>query len=147
MCIDVADGRAENGNNIQLYECSENSDNQYFLLSLDSAVGRFRTGRGKIRWALHPTKCLDVQNQLGNNGDNVQLWDCDSLSGYPNYPAQNLHDFYTPHQYGVSGAQQMVWVSGPRKCIVVDEDKFANGQNIQIWDCFNDKAQRFFLSA
>ena len=34
--------------------------------------------RGHILWNLHPKMCVDVVAAASDNGNNVQLWDCDS---------------------------------------------------------------------
>merc|ERR1719343_365996 len=67
-CLDVSEGRTENGANVQLYDCVAGEPNQAFLLP----VG----GEGPVRWAKHPTKCLDVAAGRQEDGTNIQLWDC-----------------------------------------------------------------------
>lgn len=127
MCIDVAYGSTNNGATVQMYECSQTSENQYFLIP--------ESGSGKIQWSAHPSKCLDVNNQWDNNGNAVQLWDCDAANTY--------HTFHTPRSDGYP--QPIRWEHVASKCVVVDGNNFANGEKMQIWDCDDySQAQNYF---
>jgi len=70
MCLDVAQGLAENGNRIQIWRCKEGHPNMQFIMPTD--------GRGKIQWAgvEHPKMCLDVTQGYSAPGTPIQLWEC-----------------------------------------------------------------------
>jgi hypothetical protein len=77
-----------------------------------------------IRWASHPSKCLDVSGGMPSNGVNIQLWDCSD--GHPNM----MFTVPAPDTPGV-----IRYASHPSKCLDVSRGEQSNGVNIQLWDC------------
>merc|ERR1711879_967086 len=69
-CLDVKDHESYNGNVVQLWDCLDNDDDQYWVID-DDALSY------KIRWASHPEKCLDVKDHNRQNGAVLQIWDCE----------------------------------------------------------------------
>jgi len=70
-CIDVPGGSAENGNLIHIWDCIEHNANQAFNAPT--------SGSGKIQWATHSNKCLDVKNGVNGGtypGVPINLYDC-----------------------------------------------------------------------
>merc|ERR1719336_1678648 len=67
-CMDVAGGRSDNGNKMQVWRCT-GSVNQQFSYNPDEWMPQ-------IKWMGHPGKCLDVH--YGNTGNfaDVVLYDC-----------------------------------------------------------------------
>jgi len=123
MCLDVADGKAINGNGIQLW--SRVNTNQVFALPI--------SGLGAIRWAKHPDMCLDVAGGSPANGNPVQLWEC-------------LNDGRSPNQIfrlPARGSGMIRWAAHPEKCIDVSKGSNSNGTRIQLWDCSDIANQNF----
>lgn len=83
------------------------------------------SGRGPIRWASHPTKCIDVSQGGTANGNNIWLWDC--VNGGQH---QNMQWTLPP-----SGVGAIRWSAHPSKCIDVAGGNSGNGNNIQLWEC------------
>jgi hypothetical protein len=107
-CYEVKDGSTQNGNNIQLSQCSDGNDNQLFRGPESSA--------GMFRWGAHPQFCFDVADGSVENGNNIQLWQCDESGS-------NTNQLFK----AVGG--QIVWDCHPHKCLAV----VAN--NIELADC------------
>jgi hypothetical protein len=64
-CLDLVDGKAENGNPIQLWDCFDKNTSQ-----------RWKYTGGQIRWN-NQNKCLDLKDGNLAEGSTVQIWDCD----------------------------------------------------------------------
>merc|ERR1719264_1425608 len=73
---------------------------------------------GRIMWATHPNKCMDVSGGSTKNGNNILLWDC-----VDNNPNQM---FEAPS----TGTGPIQWATHPNKCIDVDSGGTWNGNNI-----------------
>jgi len=73
--MDVAGGRDENFNKIQVWAC-EYPENQRFYF--DPVQSYSYNGRGQIRWAKDTSKCLDVKDGNTNNFVDVVLYSCHS---------------------------------------------------------------------
>lgn len=88
-----------------------------------------------IRWASHPSKCLDVSGGMPSNGVNIQLWDCGD--------GQNPNMMFTVPAPGVAG--QIHWASHDTKCLDVSGGDQSNGANIQLWECQTGHANMMFV--
>lgn len=73
MCLDVRDGRADNGAALQVYPCSSGNRNQKW-----ERVGQAYRFAGS-------GKCLDVAGGRFSNGTAIQLWDCAQGSANQNF--------------------------------------------------------------
>lgn len=110
-CLDVAGGRAQNGNVIALWGC-DTSRNKQLLVPAPGRVGH-------IRNAQHPEMCLDAPG-----GCELMWWSCDKGNN------QNML-FIMPE-----GNVGLIRVSGrPNQCIDVPGGHSENGQRLQIWNC------------
>jgi len=120
-CLDVKDHRSFNGNTIQLWDCLDGDDDQYFLLpSFAEDKGNF----GKIRWSKDPKMCLDVKDHKDFDGNVLQLWEC-----FDDDADQN---FMTPSEYAYAPIK---WANHGEKCVDVKNQLSDNGNVIQIWGC------------
>ncbi|KAF8178397.1 alginate lyase-domain-containing protein [Mycena galopus ATCC 62051] len=70
-CLDVTDGKTNNGNKLQIWTCSTNNPNQQFWWTDDQ----------HFAWTNHG-KCIDLTDGNQADGNNPQIWDC--ASGDPN---------------------------------------------------------------
>merc|ERR1712007_6052 len=132
-CLDVKDHKSFNGNTIQLYDCFDWDDDQYFLLpSFSEDKGNF----GKIRWSKDPKMCLDVKNHKDFDGNVLQLWEC-----FDDDADQN---FMTPSEYAYAPIK---WANHDEKCVDVKNQLSDNGNVIQIWDCGADNTFHNFDAA
>jgi len=73
-CMFVYGGSVENGNSIRIWDCWYDFG---VAINPDMAFNAPTSGSGKIHWATHPNKCLDVTNGGTYAGVPIQLWDCD----------------------------------------------------------------------
>lgn len=121
-CLDVSGGVNRDGTNIQLWDCVDNGEheNMKFLMPLSGRM------TGRIHWAKHPDKCLDVSAGNTGNGANLQIWTCTSIHEHPNMR------FTLPQTQG-----PIKWSTHPNKCIDVSRGRTVTGTNIQMWDCAN----------
>merc|ERR1740138_1295900 len=90
-CLDVRGGLAQNGNGLQLWDCSDHPDMR-FLTPAPGASGR-------IRWAGHPEFCLDARETGG-----VFLWECQDPDDDPNpNPNPHMQFLYEPRSHDSTG--------------------------------------------
>ncbi|KAJ6526466.1 alginate lyase-domain-containing protein [Mycena capillaripes] len=69
-CLDVIDGKTNNGNKLQIWTCSTNHNvNQQF----------WWTGDLHFSWTNHG-KCIDLTDGNQADGNRPQIWDCASLN-------------------------------------------------------------------
>mgnify|MGYP005993014107 CR=1 FL=1 len=66
MCLDVENWDADNGANVQVYQCGDSQSNQHW--TLNSSTGEITSSPDG--------KCLDVQDFSTESGANIQMWDC-----------------------------------------------------------------------
>jgi len=129
-CLDVKDHEPTNGNVIQIYDCLDWDNDQFFLIpSFREDVGNV----GKIRWAAHPEKCIDVKDHSDYDGAAIQLWDCED--------ADSDQIFQTPSEYAYSMIQ---WANNPDKCLDVKNQDQSNGNIIQLWSCDAANTHHYF---
>ncbi|MCB9345653.1 MAG: ricin-type beta-trefoil lectin domain protein [Lewinellaceae bacterium] len=121
-CIDDYGSSTSNGNNIQTYTCTGNSNQQWFFHPSD------RTIRSKV----NPFKCVDLNQSNTNNGTNIQLYDCNGTDAQ--------HWVY-------NGLYKTIHSSvNSDKCFdAKDADKAINSNvNLQLWDClYSSKRQKW----
>jgi hypothetical protein len=123
FCFDVTDGNADNGSNIQIWECDQNGQN-------DNKRFTYGNGTSTVRWAAHPDFCLDVTNGSTDNQANIQLWKCGA-------GGENANQQFILPAPGSRG--RIRWASHPSKCFDVAGGKQHNGNNIETWDCDDSK--------
>jgi len=88
--MDVAGGRSDNFNKIQVWAC-EYPQNQRFYFE-QKTFG----GSGQIKWARNSNKCLDVKDGSTANFADVILYDCHD-SDHPDYGHQLFDvDYFAP---------------------------------------------------
>ncbi|MCB9283888.1 MAG: ricin-type beta-trefoil lectin domain protein [Lewinellaceae bacterium] len=117
-CIDNAAGGLSDGNNILIWTCGANNQNQEWFLK-----------NGTIRLAKNTDKCLDLNQSNTANGTNIQLWSC------------NGSDAQRWTYDGLTGNIRSKVNSG--KCLDLVNGNTTNGTNIQLWDCKDINAQRW----
>jgi len=64
-CLDVTDGRTNNGNKVQIWECGGGNANQQFSI----------TSGDRIVWT-DTHECLDLTNGQLIAGTQIQMWQC-----------------------------------------------------------------------
>jgi hypothetical protein len=87
-----------------------------------------------IRWASHPTKCVDVRAGMAYNGNKIQVWNCG------NGENTNVH-FMVPS----SGEGLIRWTGDQSKCLDVAKGGTWNGNQIILWDCDAAKSNQQWL--
>jgi len=130
LCISFKRNRySDNLNraNVELARCRHGAGSQVFLVH--------HSGRGPIRLAAHPEKCVDVFGGRTYNGVNLQIWDCGK---YRNLNRQ----FSYPRG---SGKGKIYWWPAHRgKCFDAEfgyDNQPRHGSNIRVWDCFANSRQ------
>ena len=119
-CIDDHGAGTANGNNIQLYHCKDQPDQQWL------------TKGSTIRLSNELDKCIDLSNGNTANGTNIQLWDC---------VADNKNQVWI---YDVAYQSIRSGVDF-NKCIDLTKSNTADETNIQLWDCNNTGAQKWLI--
>lgn len=76
-----------------------------------------------IRWATHPTMCLDIGGGKPMNGSRVDIWKCSE--------GQENQQFLLPP----GGSGPIRWAKHPHMCLDVSGGKAGNGARVQIWQC------------
>lgn len=112
-CLDVRGAQANNGTNVQIWDCV-NAPQQEWKLTSEG----YLQGLGG--------KCLDVRGGSDTNGTAVQIWDC------VNVPQQKWTLMDNGLLRGISG-----------KCLDVRGAQANNGTNVQIWDCVDAPQQKW----
>ncbi|MCB9289512.1 MAG: ricin-type beta-trefoil lectin domain protein [Lewinellaceae bacterium] len=120
-CIDNAAGGLSDGNNILIWTCGANNQNQEWFLK-----------NGTIRLARNTEKCLDLNQSNTANGTNIQLWTC------------NGSDAQRWTYDGLTKNIRSKVNSG--KCLDLVNANTTNGTNIQIWDCKEISAQKWNIA-
>ena len=112
-CLDVVSARAENGANVQQWDCHGGTNQKWELVP---------DGKHHQIKVLHSGKCLDVVVASKDNGANVQQWDC---HGGTNQKWELVPD----------GKNFQIKAVHSGKCLDVVVASKDNGANIQQWDC------------
>ncbi|KAJ6453957.1 ricin B lectin domain-containing protein [Mycena sanguinolenta] len=72
-CLDVPNGSAANGVQLQIWTCTPGNMNQLFQTSFDAHIEWNGTG-----------KCIDLTNGNSTSGNPIQMWDCAVEGDNPN---------------------------------------------------------------
>ncbi|MER5932486.1 ricin-type beta-trefoil lectin domain protein [Streptomyces sp. NPDC002054] len=115
-CVDNDNGRATDGNAIQLWTCTGAPNNQQFQIHHDGTI--------RIQG-----KCLNAENAGTANGTLIQLWTCNG----------------TPAQRFVPRADGSVHNPASIRCLDLPQGNKANGTRLQLWDCNTTEAQRWTI--
>jgi hypothetical protein len=97
-------------------------------LMLSAVTGSAHASTGAVIRNYQSGKCLDADaNFLGQNGDRVQLWDCNGGDNQKWYPEPtNPNDKSQVRLRNVAGD----------KCLDADANGIHNnGDKVQLWDC------------
>jgi len=140
----------QNGQKMQLWKCS-GSNGQMF--QFDSH--RFDTSSDSpsvLRASAATQYCVVIDGNKNENGARIQLWDCDLNVKAQHWTRQWVCPSYVspdecrnsdPQTRAVRGDSQLLRnYAFPDKCLVVDWNKGANGQKLQIWTC-DEAAQQY----
>mmetsp|Transcript_46769 Transcript_46769/g.99955 ORF Transcript_46769/g.99955 Transcript_46769/m.99955 type:complete len:401 (+) Transcript_46769:171-1373(+) len=73
-----------------------------------------------IRWSRHENKCVDVTGGYNQNGNVIQLWEC-------NHSHPDMH-FIIP----ADGKGPIQWAPHPELCV---DAPGGPGTNVMLWDC------------
>lgn len=117
-CLDLPEGKTDNGNMLQIWDCNGMTNQQWL----------FDSGSWRIKYAGDSGKCIDALGWGGSGGAGTQLgiWDCnghDSQSwGYDS----NLKTIYLAHSADRANANL---------CMDIDGGQKGDGTRIQVWDC------------
>merc|ERR1712003_506130 len=114
FCLSVNGNRFANGENIQLWKCSEGIG-QYFRVDTQNP--------NVISVDANPNYCVVIDGDSDQNGANIQLWECDGTSDH--------------QKWRNSGGQLQNNANG--KCMVVDGNQGSDGNNVQLWSCEGDE--------
>merc|ERR1712125_207967 len=106
-CMDVAGGRGDNFNKIQVWACAH-AENQRFFFDPMSEY----SGTGQIRWARNPNKCLDVKDGSTANFADVILYDCHD-SSHPDYD----HQLFNVDYFTLGGTPSSTYIRWGEKCV------------------------------
>eukprot|EP00425_Heterocapsa_triquetra_P036683 CAMPEP_0195075268 /NCGR_PEP_ID=MMETSP0448-20130528/18177_1 /TAXON_ID=66468 /ORGANISM="Heterocapsa triquestra, Strain CCMP 448" /LENGTH=725 /DNA_ID=CAMNT_0040107635 /DNA_START=3 /DNA_END=2180 /DNA_ORIENTATION=+ len=88
---------------------------------------------GQIRWNNHPTKCFDVMNGSPQNGNRVQLWDCNGSNN---------------QQFTWDAVDKKIhWAAHPGMCLDIKDHKTQPGTYAQLWACSQANTDQAFAVA
>lgn len=123
--LDVSDGFATNGSNIQLYKNNSSNAQKFRITKLSD-------GTYEIASILNDDYVLDVANGIFVNSSNIQLYDSNKSD------AQKwiIND---------SGNYYSIMSSNEKYCIDINNANAKNGSNIQLYTCNNTSAQKFWF--
>ncbi|GAA3934069.1 ricin-type beta-trefoil lectin domain protein [Litoribacillus peritrichatus] len=107
-CMDIPghDDNLNNGTNVQLWNCDDESFDQHWIYNKEKQMFENRADR---------TKCLDNRGQAYNNGE-IVIWDC--------VDSDNLRWTYTDNRLA----------SKHNENIVADAYGYGNGDNVGQWE-------------
>ena len=127
MCLDLYEGTIANTSNIQLYQCTGRSPQQW-VLDEDSLRIKINKDQG---W------CVDLKGGHTGNGTNIELYECHDRNNQ-----QWLYDGLT---------QSFRTAVDFTKCLQVayneeeEDDIFGNDSNVELSDCDGSDAQRWVI--
>jgi len=167
-CMDVPghDINLENGTNIQLWDCDDESYDQHWIYNKQNQMFENRADR---------SKCLDNRGQAYNNGE-VVIWDCvdsDNLRWTYNmntlaskHDSNIVADAYSYDnggnvgQWEYNGRKWQEWELRPMtaihtwvdfrdkrkgKCLDVVDSNNTNGTKVQLHSCNGSLAQQWYF--
>ncbi|MBO3751249.1 RICIN domain-containing protein [Streptosporangiaceae bacterium NEAU-GS5] len=115
-CLDVPNASTTNGTQLQLWDCSGNSNQRWTSTS------------GK-QLMVYGNKCLDASNRGTTNGTAVIIWDCNGQ---------------TNQQWNVNSNGTITGVQSGL-CLDANGAGTANGTKIIIWACNGQSNQQWSL--
>ena len=115
-CIDVPNSSTTNGTQVQLWDCSGNSNQRWTYTSSKQLM-------------VYGNKCLDANGQGTTNGTAVIIWDCNGQSNQQ----WNLNSNGT-----ITGGQSGL-------CLDANGAATANGTKIILWSCNGGTNQQWTL--
>lgn len=169
-CMDVPghDDNLNNGTNVQLWDCDDDSYDQHWIYDKERQMFVNRAD---------PSKCLDNRGQAYNNGE-IVIWDCvdsDNLRWtYTGNVLASKHnssivaDAYSTGnggnvgQWEYHGADWQQWELRPfmpvhrwvdfrdirsGKCLDVTNSQASNGTKVQLHDCNGTAAQQWYYDS
>jgi len=139
-CLDVKDHQTDNGNVVQLWDCIDSDNDQYWTAGNTDAVIN-----SDVKWATHTEKCLDVKDHQTFDGTPLQIWDC--LDG-----DLDQH-FYLDSTVRPAGSEsiprpvgRLRWKSHPSKCVVAKNGDDWNGNGIVLADCVDSQDNQYWVN-
>ena len=115
-CIDVPNSSTTNGTQVQLWDCSGNSNQRWTYTSSKQLM-------------VYGNKCLDANGQGTVNGTSVIIWDCNG---------QSNQQWSVNSNGTVSGVQSGL-------CLDAVGAGTANGTKIQLYSCWGGSNQQWSL--
>ncbi len=113
-CLDVSNASQADGAALQIYDCSNGSNQQW-------------TSTSDNKLTVYGNKCLDVPGHATSNGTRVQIWSC---TGGAN------------QQWRVNSDGTIVGVESGL-CLDVTANGTANGTAVEIWTCHGGNNQKW----
>ena len=108
-CLDNNGGFAEDGNNVNIWECN-GEDSQTWTMTHDGSISLYA----------NPGKCIDNQNGFLELGNNVALWECNGSQA---------------QQWRLTETGLFVLSSSPSWCMDNHDGTIEDGNNIALWLC------------
>ena len=108
-CLDNNGGFAEDGNNINIWECNGH-DSQTWAMTHDGSISLYA----------NPEKCIDNQNGSLELGNNIALWECNGSQG---------------QQWRLTETGLFVLSASPSWCMDNHDGTIEDGNNIALWQC------------
>jgi hypothetical protein len=115
-CIDVPNSSTTNGTQVQLWDCSGNSNQRWTYTSSKQLM-------------VYGNKCLDANGKGTTNGTTVIIWDCNG---------QTNQQWNLNSNGSISGVQSGL-------CLDAVGQATANGTKIQLYSCWGGSDQQWTL--
>ena len=132
-CLDDPAAQTANGTQLQIYDCNGLFTQVWNLPSrpIFQWAGRvyFNTLIGKVTGPGTTGKCVDVDHNTPVNGNAVQLWDCNGVSG---------------QQWAMNSDGT---IRSYDKCLDIVGNGTSNGTKVQLWDCNGAGGQQWWPQA
>merc|ERR1711988_508855 len=150
-CLVVDSNRGENGQHLQLWSC--NGDEQYKTWTLPGrslrgipteqsvarspgAAEREMQGGSEFRWMFDQSYCMSVVDNVFQNGQKMQLWECAGGSGQ--------YFDYSPYHHSMPALLKVA--EYPEYCVVINNNDNYDGAFIQLWECDDAvQAQQWYV--
>ncbi|WP_413602666.1 arabinofuranosidase catalytic domain-containing protein [Curtobacterium sp. Curtsp57] len=109
-CLDDPSGNTANGTALQIYDCNGNQAQKFVAAVPIKTIG---------------SKCVDVAgNDLQQNGQQVQVYDCQTLL---------TDEQTTDQQWAYNQADHTIRTLG--RCLDIDGNATANGSHLELYTC------------
>lgn len=143
VCLDLPEGRLDNANVLQTWECSANNVNQIWTIQngppsstptpiLSSTISSPQQPSptqifDPVRFRLHPNnhrdKCVEPRDGILENGTPVQIYDCDGIA------AQEW-------VFTLGQVRGLIRVANTNFCLDAgDNTSDPDGNQMKIWEC------------